>query len=48
MSIFAKAILKGKPIKLFNHGNMRRDFTYVDDAVQAVGAGSWIFRHRAI
>ena len=29
MFIFAKAILDGTPIKLFNHGNMRRDFTYV-------------------
>ena len=29
--LFTKAILKGTPIKLFNHGDMRRDFTYVDD-----------------
>jgi UDP-glucuronate 4-epimerase len=36
MFIFAKAILEGKPIKLFNHGNMRRDFTYVDDVVEAI------------
>jgi UDP-glucuronate 4-epimerase len=36
MWLFAEAILAGKPIKLFNHGNMRRDFTYVDDVVQAV------------
>src|SRR6476646_2817611 len=36
MFIFAKAILGGTPIKLFNHGNMRRDFTYVDDVVEAV------------
>jgi UDP-glucuronate 4-epimerase len=34
--IFAKAILSGSPIRLFNHGNMRRDFTYVDDVSQAV------------
>jgi UDP-glucuronate 4-epimerase len=34
--IFAKAILSGKPIKLFNHGNMRRDFTYIDDVVEAI------------
>ncbi|WP_072826413.1 NAD-dependent epimerase [Bradyrhizobium erythrophlei] len=34
--IFAKAILEGKPIRLFNHGNMRRDFTYVDDVVEAI------------
>ena len=33
---FAKAIDAGKPIKLFNHGNMKRDFTYIDDVVQAV------------
>jgi UDP-glucuronate 4-epimerase len=36
MFIFAKAILEGTPIKLFNHGNMRRDFTYIDDVTQAV------------
>jgi UDP-glucuronate 4-epimerase len=36
MFIFAKAILSGTPIKLFNHGNMRRDFTFVDDVSQAV------------
>ena len=34
--IFAKAILAGQPIKLFNHGKMRRDFTYIDDVSQAV------------
>ena len=36
MFIFAKAILAGQPIRLFNHGRMRRDFTYVDDVSQAV------------
>jgi UDP-glucuronate 4-epimerase len=36
MFIFAKAILAGQPIKLFNHGKMRRDFTYVDDVCQAI------------
>ena len=36
MFIFAKAILAGEPIKLFNHGKMRRDFTYVDDVSQAI------------
>jgi UDP-glucuronate 4-epimerase len=36
MFIFAKAILGRQPIKLFNHGNMLRDFTYVDDVSQAV------------
>jgi len=33
---FADAIVGGQPIKLFNHGNMQRDFTYVDDVVEAV------------
>jgi UDP-glucuronate 4-epimerase len=36
MFIFARAILAGQPIRLFNHGRMRRDFTYVDDVSQAV------------
>ncbi len=36
MFIFAKAILAGEPIKLFNHGKMRRDFTYVDDVSEAI------------
>jgi len=36
MWIFAKAILAGEPIKLFNHGNMRRDFTFVDDVVESI------------
>lgn len=36
MWIFASAILAGKPIKLFNHGKMRRDFTYVDDVVESI------------
>jgi UDP-glucuronate 4-epimerase len=36
MFIFAKAIVEGAPIKLFNHGNMRRDFTFVDDVSEAV------------
>ena len=34
--IFTKAILEGKPIKVFNHGDMMRDFTYVDDIVSGV------------
>jgi UDP-glucuronate 4-epimerase len=37
MYIFAKAISEGQPIKLFNRGQMRRDFTYIDDVVEAVG-----------
>jgi UDP-glucuronate 4-epimerase len=36
MWLFADAIRSGRPIKLFNHGNMRRDFTYIDDIVEAV------------
>lgn len=33
---FTKAILTGKPIQIFNHGNMRRDFTYIDDIVEGI------------
>ncbi len=33
---FTKAILNGTPIDLYNHGKMRRDFTYVDDIVEGV------------
>jgi UDP-glucuronate 4-epimerase len=36
MWLFAAAITEGRPIKLFNYGKMRRDFTYVDDVVEAV------------
>jgi UDP-glucuronate 4-epimerase len=36
MFLFAKGIVDGTPIKLFNHGNMRRDFTYIDDVSEAV------------
>ena len=36
MWLFTDAIMQGRPIKLFNHGQMRRDFTYVDDVVEAV------------
>jgi UDP-glucuronate 4-epimerase len=36
MWLFTEAIAAGRPIKLFNHGNMRRDFTYVDDVTEAV------------
>lgn len=34
--IFTKAILEGKPIEVFNHGKMKRDFTYVDDIVEGI------------
>jgi UDP-glucuronate 4-epimerase len=36
MWLFTDAILKGRAIKLFNHGKMRRDFTYIDDVIEAV------------
>ena len=34
--LFTKAILEGKPIDVFNHGQMQRDFTFVDDIVEGV------------
>jgi len=34
--LFTKAITEGKPIKLFNHGRMRRDFTYIAEVVRVV------------
>jgi len=34
--LFARAILAGEPIRVFNHGQMRRDFTYIDDVVEGV------------
>ena len=54
---FTDAILNGEPIDLYNHGNMERDFTYVDDVVDAVsrvidhppeGAADWDGRQSAI
>jgi UDP-glucuronate 4-epimerase len=36
MWLFTAAIMEGRPIKLFNKGQMRRDFTYVDDVVESV------------
>lgn len=48
--LFAEAIRKGEPIKVFNYGNMIRDFTYIDDIVEGVirvidhppsGNGAW-------
>lgn len=35
--LFTKAILAGRPIKVFNNGNLSRDFTYIDDIVN----GQW-------
>lgn len=34
--LFTKAILENKPIKVFNHGEMARDFTYIDDIVESI------------
>ena len=34
--LFTEAILKGEPIKVFNNGNMQRDFTYIDDIVEGI------------
>lgn len=34
--IFTKAILEGKPINIFNNGDMKRDFTYIDDTVSGI------------
>jgi len=36
MWIFAERIVRGEPIPVFNHGKMRRDFTYIDDIVNGV------------
>ncbi|TXC74256.1 NAD-dependent epimerase/dehydratase family protein [Sphingorhabdus soli] len=38
MWLFTKAIFAGKPIKVFNNGDMRRDFTYIDDIVAGIVA----------
>lgn len=35
--LFTKAILKSEPINLYNQGNMERDFTYIDDIIEAMG-----------
>jgi UDP-glucuronate 4-epimerase len=34
--LFTEAVLEGRPVKLFNHGKMRRDFTYIDDVTESV------------
>ncbi|MFO1092518.1 MAG: NAD-dependent epimerase/dehydratase family protein [Planctomycetaceae bacterium] len=36
MFLFTQAILAGRPIDVFNHGRMQRDFTYIDDIVEGV------------
>lgn len=33
---FTKAMLEGKPIDVYNYGKMKRDFTYIDDIVEAI------------
>jgi UDP-glucuronate 4-epimerase len=33
---FTKAILEGRPLDIFNHGRMKRDFTYIDDIIEGV------------
>src|SRR5205807_8694118 len=38
--LFTDAILAGRPIKVFNHGQMARDFTYIDDIVPAIVAAA--------
>ena len=38
MWLFTEAMLRGEPIKVFNHGNMRRDFTFIDDIIAGVTA----------
>ena len=35
-ALFTRAILEGKPIRVFNNGHMRRDFTYIDDIVEGI------------
>ncbi len=34
--LFTKSIIENKPIKVFNHGDMKRDFTYIDDIVESL------------
>jgi UDP-glucuronate 4-epimerase len=34
--LFTRAILKGQPLKVYNHGKMQRDFTYIDDVIEGV------------
>ena len=34
--LFTKAMIEGRPIDVFNHGDMQRDFTYIDDIVEGV------------
>ena len=34
--IFTKAIIEGKPLPVYNHGEMERDFTYIDDIIEGL------------
>lgn len=36
MFLFTDAIIKGNPIKVFNNGNLERDFTFIDDVVDGI------------
>jgi UDP-glucuronate 4-epimerase len=36
MFLFTKAIIEGKPIDVYNNGNMKRDFTYIDDITESI------------
>ncbi len=36
--LFTKAILSGEPIKVFNNGDLMRDFTYIDDIIQGISS----------
>ena len=42
MWLFTRAILGGEPIRVFNHGDMQRDFTYIDDIVAGVIAALFV------
>lgn len=44
---FANAIMRGQPIDLYNQGNMRRDFTYIDDITEAVVRLMDVIPHKA-
>jgi UDP-glucuronate 4-epimerase len=42
MWLFTQAMLSSKPLRVFNHGDMRRDFTYIDDIVSGVRASLFV------
>ena len=46
--LFTRGILAGRPIPVFNQGDMVRDFTYVDDIVQGIFRVSIILRSRIL